>query len=125
MKVALEGRMRLESLPALLGVLFAIVGVILLLDAWLPENLVVPSERRRRPRRERDRAGEALVGLGVLTMAGTLLAGDEWRYSVFAVIAGTLLLLWGTKRSGAYLRSVFMRYERPEQKFFAGSRKIR
>jgi hypothetical protein len=117
--------MRLESFPVFLGVLFAIVGLVLLLDAWLPENFVIASERRRRPRRERDRAGEALVGLGVLTMAGTFLAGDEWRYSVFAVIAGTLLLLWGSKRNGAYLRSVFTRREAPKAKYLVAPRKIR
>jgi hypothetical protein len=117
--------MRLESFPAFLGVLFAIVGVILLMDAWLPENFVISSERRRRPRRERDRTGEALVGLGVLTMAGTFLAGDEWRYSVIAVIAGMVLLLWGTKRSSGYLRSVFTRHEPRKPEFIVGSRKIR
>jgi hypothetical protein len=117
--------MRLESFPAFLGILFGIVGIILLLDAWLPENFVVSSERRRRPRRERDRAGEALVGLGILTMAGTFLAGDEWRYSVIAVIAGTLLFLWGAKRSSGYLRSLFTGREKPAPQYVVGSRKIR
>lgn len=117
--------MRLESLPPILGVLFGIVGVVLLLDAWLPETFVISSERRRRPRRERDRAGEALMGLGVLTMAGTFLAGDEWRYSVIAVIAGTLLLLWGMKRIGAYLLSVVAGREKQRSMYVVGPRKIR
>jgi hypothetical protein len=117
--------MRLETFPALLGILFGIVGIVLLLDAWLPENFVISSERRRRPRRERDRAGEALVGLGVLTMAGTFLAGDEWRYSVIAVIAGTLLLLWGAKRSGGYLVSVFTGREPQKSTLVVRPRKIR
>lgn len=117
--------MRLESLPAILGILFGLVGIVLLLDAWLPETFVTSTERRRRPRRARDRVGEALMGLGVLTMAGTFLAGDEWRYSVIAMIAGTLLLLWGTKRTGAYLRSVFTGREKPRSPYFARPRKIR
>ena len=120
--------MRLETLPSILGVLFGMLGVILLLDAWLPESFTGTSERRRRPRHERDRGGEALVGLGVLALAGTFLAGDEWRYSVFAVIAGTLLLLWGTRRTGDYLWSVISRRGRQPQKYLVaaqGPRRVR
>jgi hypothetical protein len=115
--------MRIEIVPTILGVLFAVMGAILLLDAWLPEAVL--SERRRLPRRGRDRKGEALLGLGVLTMAGTFLAGEEWRYSVVAVIAGTLLLLWGIKRSSPYLRDVFARRPRVEPKLVEGSRRVR
>ena len=118
--------MRLELLPTILGVLFGVLGGILLLDAWLPER-VAASERRRLPRRERDRRGEALLGLGVLAMAVTFLAGDDWKYSVLAAIAGLLLLLWGTKRTADYLKGVFTRRGKPPQKYFVdpGPRRVR
>src|SRR5436190_13014296 len=98
--------MRLETLPLILGGLFGLIGLGLVLDAWVAENVVV-SERRRRPRRERDRFGEALVGLGVIAMSAAFIGRDTWRYSTVSVIAGTVLLLWGAKRSAYYIRSVF------------------
>lgn len=107
MKVALQPAMRLETIPLIVGGLIGLMGLLLVLDAWLPDNLVVSPERRRRPRLARDRVGEAMVGLGVLAMAAAWIGRDTWRYSVLAVIAGALLLLWGALRSRAYLRSAF------------------
>jgi hypothetical protein len=99
--------MRLETIPLIVGGLIGLVGILLLLDAWLPDDLVVSPERRRRPRLQRDRPGEAMVGLGVLAMAAAWMGRDTWRYSVIAVIAGALLLLWGALRSRSYLRAAF------------------
>ena len=99
--------MRLETIPLIIGGLIGLVGVLLVLDAWLPDEILVSTERRRRPRLQRDRAGEAMVGLGVIAMAGAWLGRDTWKYSVLAVIAGSILLLWGLLRSRGYLRSAF------------------
>ena len=87
--------MRLETIPLILGALIGLVGIGLVLDAWLKDDIIIKQERRRRPRRERDRLGEALVGLGVLAMAAAFMGRDTWRYSTVAVIAGAVLLLWG------------------------------
>lgn len=99
--------MRLETLPLILGVLFGLVGLALIFDAWAPDNIIVPQERRKRPRRDRDKWGEALVGLGAIAMAATFVGRDTWRYSVVAVIAGAVLLLWGAKRSTSYIKGLF------------------
>jgi len=107
MKVALQPAMRLETIPLIVGGLIGLVGLLLVLDAWLPDHLIVSPERRRRPRLPRDRVGEAMVGLGVLAMAAAWIGRDTWRYSVLAVIAGALLLLWGALRSRPYLRAAF------------------
>lgn len=107
MKVALQPAMRLETIPLIIGGLIGLVGLLLVLDAWLPDNVVVSPERRRRARRERDRAGEAMVGLGVLAMAGAWIGRDTWRYSVIAVIVGAILLLVGALKSRSYLRAAF------------------
>src|SRR5688572_8389056 len=117
--------MRLETIPLILGVLIGLIGLALMLDAWVPDNVVIPVERRRRPRRERDRFGEALVGLGVLAMAAAFIGRDTWRYSTVTVIVGSALLLLGIWRSGRYLRDVFVRSDRAKPKVVEGSRRIR
>jgi hypothetical protein len=100
--------MRLETLPLIAGVLIGLVGLGLILDAWLADD-IVKLERRKRPRRERHRAGEALVGFGVLAMAAAFLGRDAWRYSTLAVIAGAVMLLWGARLNASYLRGSFSR----------------
>ena len=109
--------MRLETLPVILGVALGLIGLALLADAWLIEEFDVSAERRRRPRRERDRFGEALVGLGVIAMAVAFIARDLWKYRILTVIIGTVLLLWGAKRNAAYLRGVLARRSRTSPVF--------
>lgn len=104
--------MRLETFPLILGFLLGLIGLALVFDAWVPDKSIVPQERRKRPRRERDRLGEALVGLGAIAMAATFVGRDTWRYSIVAVIAGSLMLLWGAKRSTPYLKGLFTHRER-------------
>ena len=98
--------MRLEIIPLIAGGLVALLGLLLVLDAWLPDYTLVPRERRRRARRERSRGGEAMIGLGLLGMAGAFLGLDVWRYRIVAALAGTALLLLGMLRSRAYLSEV-------------------
>ena len=87
--------MRVEIVPIILGALVALFGLALLADAKLPDGTIVPVERRRRPRAERSRGGEAMIGLGTLCMAGALVGRDSWRYGTVAVIVGAVLLLTG------------------------------
>jgi hypothetical protein len=129
--------MRLETIPLILGALIGLVGIGLILDAWLKDEIIIKKERRRRPRRERDRLGEALVGFGVLAMAAAFMGRDSWRYSTVAVIAGAVLLLWGAKRSSAYMRGALSRQAPeapkpaepppppPPREFAPGARRVR
>ena len=80
--------MRLEQVPLFIGVIVAIMGLGLVLDAQLPEGFSQSRERRRRARTERNRPGETLVGLGVIGMAAALIGSDEWRFGTVAVLAG-------------------------------------
>jgi hypothetical protein len=95
--------MRLEIIPLIVGILVALVGLGLVFDAWTPDEIIVKRERRRRPRIERSRGGEAAIGLGVLCMGAAFIGRDTWRYSVVAVIAGAILLLAGVIRNRRYL----------------------
>ena len=92
--------MRLEIIPLILGLVWP-HRLGLVFDAWTPDELIVKRERRRRPRTERSRGGEAAIGLGVLCMAAAFIGRDTWRYSVVAVIAGTVLLLSASSATGA------------------------
>ena len=109
--------MRLETIPLILGIVIGLVGVGLILDALLADETVVRTERRKRPRRERNR-------LGVLAMAAAFMGRDSWRYSTIAVIAGAVLLLWGALRNAPYLRGAFSRRGQPRE-FAPGSRRVR
>jgi hypothetical protein len=85
-------------------VLAGLIGLGLLADAWLPEDLPVFRDRRRSARRERSLGGEATIGLGVLCLAAALIGRDTWNYVNVAIIAGAALLLMGAWANRHYLR---------------------
>jgi hypothetical protein len=95
--------MRIETVPLIVGILVGLIGLGLVFDAWTPDEIIVRRERRRRPRVERGRGGEASIGLGVLCMGAAFIGRDTWRYSVVAVIAGSFLLLIGVLSNRRYL----------------------
>jgi hypothetical protein len=99
---------RIELIPLIVGVLIGLVGLGLLADAWIPEDVAPFRERRRRPRTERSLGGEALIGLGVLCLAAALISRDTWDYVNVAVIAGGVLLLVGAWMNRRYLRDRFV-----------------
>ena len=96
--------MRVETIPLILGVVIALIGLAILADAWLPENVTYSSERRRQARSERSLSGEACIGLAVLCMAAAMIGRDTWRYSTVAVLAGSGLFLIGVMQNRRYLR---------------------
>ena len=91
-------------IPLILGVLVALVGLAILADAWLPEEMPFRTERRRRERQERSQPGEAAIGVGVLCMAGALIGRDTWAYSIVAVIVGTALFVVGAFMNRSFLK---------------------
>ena len=95
--------MRLEIVPLIVGILVGLLGLGLVFDAWTPDEIIVKRERRRSPRAERSRGGEAWIGLGVIAMAAAFIGRDTWRYTVVAAIAGTAMLLLGVLMNRRYL----------------------
>lgn len=100
--------MRLEQIPILLGVLVALVGLGLVLDAQLPDGFRPTRERRRRERAERNRVGETCVGLGVLCVAAALIGRDTWRFGTVSVLVGVVLLGIGGWLNRVYLRELLL-----------------
>ena len=95
---------RVEMIPLIIGGIVALIGLAILADAWLPEDISMGSDRRRQARTERNIGGEACIGLAVLCMAGALIGRDTWRYETIAVMAGTLLFVVGAWLNRRYLR---------------------
>src|SRR5205085_11117898 len=84
------------------------LGIGIIFDAWTPDAISVAEERRRRPRIERHRNGEALIGFGVLALAGAFIGRDNWSYSVLVVIIGAILLVVGAVLNARYVRELFV-----------------
>jgi hypothetical protein len=99
--------MRIEIIPLIIGALVGLLGLGILFDAWSPDDAAVTTERRRRPRVERHRSGEALIGFGVLALAGALIGRDSWRFSTLVVMIGAAFLVLGAILNRAYLREAF------------------
>jgi hypothetical protein len=111
--------MKVESYPLILAAVLALIGIALIYDARAPDYTVLPRERRRRARIERDRRGEMLVGLGILALAAAIAGRDIWRYRILAMLLGGALILYGSIRNrhffGSLLsdRGALRRRERP------------
>jgi hypothetical protein len=100
--------MKLEQLPILLGVLVALIGLTIALDAWQSGGVAPMRERRRRTRAVPHKAGQTLVALGTLCMAAALMGRDTWRWGTISVIAGSVLLIIGAIMNRAYLKEVLL-----------------
>jgi hypothetical protein len=100
--------MRLEQLPILIGVLIALLGLTILLDAWQAGGVAPLRERRRRTRAVPNKAGQSLVALGTLCMAAALIGRDTWRWGTIAVLTGITLLVVGAILNRIYLKEVLL-----------------
>ena len=100
--------MRLEQLPIILGVLIALIGLTIALDAWQAGGVAPLRERRRRARTMPHKAGQTMVALGTLCMAAALMGRDTWRWGTIAVLAGSALLILGALMNKQYLKEVLL-----------------
>ena len=96
--------MRIETIPLIVGIIVALIGLAILADAWLPEEMAFRGERRRQERTERSIGGEACIGLAILCFAAAVIGRDTWRYGTVAVIAGSLLFVIGAVANRRFLR---------------------
>jgi protein-S-isoprenylcysteine O-methyltransferase Ste14 len=97
--------MRLELLPIIFGALVALAGVGLIADAWLPDrDLLLQRERRRRMRAERNRSGEAVVGLAVILIGAALIGRDAWTLTPWLAGVACLFIVIGALMNRRYIR---------------------
>ena len=96
--------MRVETIPLIIGIIVALVGLAILADAWLPEDMPFGKDRRRQERTERSIGGEACLGLAVLCFAAAIIGRDTWRYGTVAVIVGSVLFVIGAFANRHFLR---------------------
>jgi len=100
--------MKLEQLPIIIGVLIALIGLTIALDAWQAGGVAPLRERRRRTRAIPHKAGQTLVALGTLCMGAALMGRDTWRWATVSVLAGSALLILGAIMNRQYLREVLL-----------------
>ena len=100
--------MKLEHLPIILGVLIALIGLAIALDAWQAGGVAPLRERRRRTRAVPHKAGQTLVAFGTLCMAAALIGRDTWRWGTICVMVGSGLLIIGAIMNRAYLKEVLL-----------------
>ena len=100
--------MRIELIPLILGALIGLVGVGLVLDAWLPAGTLTSPERRRRQRTEPHHAGEALLGIGIMFLGAALAGRDSWRYATLSMLIGLALVVVGAIMNGHSLRELLL-----------------
>ncbi|MDQ2668346.1 MAG: hypothetical protein M3Z05_20470 [Gemmatimonadota bacterium] len=96
--------MRVETIPLIVGVIVALVGLAVLADAWLPETMAHSKERRRNERTERSIGGEASIGIAILCFASAIIGRDTWPYTTVAVITGAVLFFFGVIANRKFLR---------------------
>jgi hypothetical protein len=95
---------RVETIPLIIGIIVALIGLAILADAWLPEEMTFSKDRRRHMRTERSIGGEACIGLAILCFAAAVIGRDTWRYGTVAVIAGSVLFVIGAFSNRTFLR---------------------
>ena len=98
--------MKLEQFPIILGIIVALIGLTIALDAWQAGGVAPLRERRRRTRAVPHKVGQTLVALGTLCMAAALIGRDTWRWGTISVLAGSVLLIIGAIMNRQYLKEV-------------------
>jgi hypothetical protein len=98
--------MKLEQFPIILGIIVALIGLTIALDAWQAGGVAPLRERRRRTRAVPHKAGQTLVALGTLCMAAALVGRDTWRWATISVLVGSALLIVGAIMNRQYLKEV-------------------
>ncbi len=100
--------MKLEQLPLIIGVLIALIGLTIALDAWQAGGVAPMRERRRRTRAVPHKAGQTFVALGTLCMAAALIGRDTWRWGTVSVLAGSALPILGAIMNRQYLKEALL-----------------
>ena len=100
--------MRLEQIPIVLGIIVALIGLTMALDAWQAGGVAPFRERRRRARAVPHKAGQTLVAIGTICLGIALIGRDTWRYTTLTVLIGVVLLVVGAIMNRVYLKEILL-----------------
>jgi glucose uptake protein GlcU len=100
--------MRLEQFPIVLGILVALIGLSMALDAWQAGGIAPFRERRRRTRAVPHKLGQTLVAVGTVCLGIALIGRDTWRYTTITVMLGSVLLVAGSIMNRVYLKEILL-----------------
>jgi xanthine/uracil permease len=100
--------MRLEQIPIVLGIIVALIGLTMALDAWQAGGVAPFRERRRRARAVPHKAGQTLVAVGTICLGIALIGRDTWRYTTLTVLIGVVLLVVGAIMNRVYLKEILL-----------------
>ena len=106
--LALGVGMRLEQLPIVLGIIVALIGLTMALDAWQAGGIAPFRERRRRTRAVPHKLGQTLVAVGTICLGIALIGRDTWKYTTVTVLIGVVLLVVGAIMNRVYLKEVLL-----------------
>lgn len=96
--------MRLEVIPLILGILVFLIGLALIVDAWVDPGTIRPKrERRRRKRTTLSSTAQTCIGVGVLCLGFALIGRDTGRFTNVAIIIGFGYLVVGMALSYRYM----------------------
>jgi hypothetical protein len=100
--------MRLEQIPIVMGIIVALIGLTMALDAWQAGGIAPFRERRRRTRAVPHKLGQTLVAVGTICLGIALIGRDTWKYTTVTVLLGVVLLVVGAVMNRVYLREVLL-----------------
>jgi hypothetical protein len=100
--------MKVEQFPIILGIVIALIGLTMALDAWQAGGIAPFRERRRRTRAVPHKAGQTLVAAGTVCLGVALIGRDTWRYTTLTVLLGIALLVTGAIMNRVYLKEVLL-----------------
>jgi len=100
--------MKLEQFPIVLGILVAIIGLSMALDAWQAGGIAPFRERRRRTRAVPHKLGQTMVAVGTICLGIALIGRDTWRYTTITVMLGSVLLIVGAIMNRVYLKEILL-----------------
>ena len=98
--------MSIEILPVVLGLLAVGIGIILVIDAAVPDGTFISVERRRGHRSPRNGLGEGLLGAAVILLGASLIGRDSWPYTTLSVLIAFALGAAGVAMNWHYLRDM-------------------
>ncbi len=100
--------MKVEQFPIILGIIVALIGLTMALDAWQSGGIAPFRERRRRTRAVPHKMGQTLVAVGTVCLGIALIGRDTWRYTTLTVLLGSVLLVVGAIMNRTYLKEVLL-----------------